>query len=61
LVNSFEQNCFEFSDYSMKYMGALVAECENVVAKYPAARQNTIARMARVCKKNDIELLDLRG
>ena len=56
LVTSFEQNCFEFSDYSMKYMGALVAECENVVAKYPAARQNTIARMARVCKKNEVKL-----
>ena len=51
MVNAFEDKCFDFSEYSMKYMGALVAQCEHVISAYPEAKEMTLNKMAEVCKK----------
>ena len=50
LIAAFEDKCFKFSEYSMKYMSALVTECEHVISAYPEAKEKTIARMGEVCK-----------
>jgi len=49
LVNAFEASCGKFTDYSMKYMRALVAECEGSLS-YPAYRQDTIKNFEKECK-----------
>ena len=41
LIETFEKYCMKFTDYSMKYMSALVAECEGMKS-IPGAREKTI-------------------
>lgn len=48
LVSAFESDCFEFEEYSMKYMGQLAQECEGF-RYYPEAKETVKARFGEVC------------
>lgn len=48
LVQEFESSCFDFEEYSMKYMGQLVNECAGL-SYYPEAKSQVIARFGEVC------------
>lgn len=48
LISKFEDSCFKFEEYSMKYMGQLVTECEGF-RYFPEAKQQVIARFGEVC------------
>ena len=48
LIGSFEDSCFEFEEYSMKYMGQLVQECEGF-HYFPEAKETVKARFGEVC------------
>ena len=48
LVEHFEGACFKFDDYSMKYMGSLVQQCE-AMKVFPEAKQSVKDKMAEVC------------
>lgn len=48
LVDTFETECEKFTDYSMKYMSAIVAECEGMKT-YPAAREESVNRIKNTC------------
>ena len=50
LIAAFETSCQKFDDYSMKYMSALVAECEGMKS-FPEAREKTIKRIQDKCTK----------
>jgi len=50
LIANFESSCQKFDEYSMKYMSALVAECEGMKS-FPAAREETIKRINNKCNK----------
>ena len=50
LIESFEDSCFEFDSYSMKYMGQLVQECEGF-NYYPEAKETVKARFGEVCNQ----------
>lgn len=48
LIGAFEDACFPFEDYSMKYMGHLVNECESRVY-FPGAKEQYITRLNEAC------------
>jgi legumain len=50
LINKFEETCFKFDGYSMKFMGMLAQECE-VIKAYPEAEDKTMARLTETCAK----------
>jgi len=51
LVDKFEDICFKFDSYSMKFMGMLAQECE-VIKAYPEAKDKTVAKLKDACAKN---------
>ena len=53
LVNFYDEKCGRLSDYGMKYLKLMVAECESIKA-FPAALDSTKHRIEKVCK-NPIE------
>ena len=48
LIETFETKCEKFTDYSMKHMNYLVAECEGMKS-FPEARKATVSRMTSMC------------
>ena len=48
MIGEFENTCFPFEEYSMKYMGQLVHECEGF-RFFPEAKETMKARFAEVC------------
>jgi legumain len=50
LIGKFEDACFKFDSYSMKFMGMLAKECE-VIKAYPEAEEKTMARLTEACAK----------
>lgn len=48
MIEVFENACFPFEEYSMKYMGQLVHECEGF-RFFPEAKETMIARFSEVC------------
>ena len=48
LIEAFEEACFDFEEYSMKYMGQLVNECEGFHF-FPEAKDTVKARYSEVC------------
>lgn len=48
LVETYEQECGELSEYAMKYFSYFVAECEGMKS-FPSAIDGTIHRMKNVC------------
>jgi len=50
LIATYEDKCERMDDYSLKYMKAFVAECEGMKS-FPAAIEESIARLEGVCSK----------
>lgn len=50
LVDKFENICFKFDSYSMKFMGMLAQECE-IIKAYPEAENKTVAKLTEACAK----------
>jgi len=48
LVNFYDEKCGRLSDYGMKYLKLMVAECESIKA-FPAALDSTKHRIEKVC------------
>jgi hypothetical protein len=48
LIAKFEDTCFSFDDYSMKYMGMLAKECE-IIQSYPEAQDKLGERLNATC------------
>ena len=48
MINKFEETCFKFDSYSMKYMGMLAQECE-IIKAYPEAESKTVERFTKAC------------
>jgi len=51
MINKFEETCFKFDAYSMKYMGMLAQECE-IIKAYPEAENKTVERLTKVCSES---------
>lgn len=51
LIAAFEEKCMKIDDYSLKYMKALVAECEAIKA-FPSALDATMHRLTKTCQSS---------
>lgn len=53
MIEDFEENCFKVDDYAMKYLGAMVHQCQGQNSTPELMAQgmlSTKAKMAEVCK-----------
>ena len=48
LIEHFEASCFKFDDYSMKYMGSLVQQCE-AMKVFPGAKAEVMTKITETC------------
>ena len=53
LIDEFEAACFPLEEYSLKYAGQLVHECEGF-HYFPEAKEQVIARFSEVCDQIEI-------
>lgn len=51
LMDQFNNKCTKFDDYSLKWVSALVAECEGMKS-FPAAREESLKRIESTCQGN---------
>jgi len=49
LIETYEQHCETFDDYSMKYMKTFVSECEGLKS-FPDAQQFSVSKLEGYCK-----------